>query len=128
MKMEFLVMLETAPLALLESDQLPAAAEALLDQLGATNWAHDPVTSFDQELKTLGARFLVEAENIANVAYSSNLVFGFLHCVMRATIHTLGGIEQLPNGAVVGAGSEMLIEPGPDLLTKIEVERAPVAA
>jgi hypothetical protein len=128
LKMQFLIRLETAPLTMMESDQLPSAAEVLLDQLDATEWAHDTVTSFDGDSRTLGARFLIEADNIASVAYSSELVFGFLRCVASAVALPRGGTGSLTHGTVVVAGPEMHIEPAEDLLAKIEVERAPAAA
>jgi hypothetical protein len=123
--MTFLVGVETAPLTMVEANELPTVSEALLDALAESGWAQDPVTIFHDREGVLGARFFIEARSLAEVNWSS-LVFDFLHCVVLA-VQDVVPSERLPAGTMFQSGGGEIEAQSEKVLARVQVEQAPAA-
>jgi hypothetical protein len=112
---------ELAPLPVLERAEVPEVAERLLDRLIAreeSGMLSGPVVHGDEEARTLGARFFIEAESRAEAVRRTEAFI--LRDLVVALTETVGA-ARLPVGTTVSV-EDMELEPA---LRHIEVDVGP---
>jgi|SRR5215472_11740640 len=112
---------ELAPLPVLERAEVPEVADRLLDQLIAREedgTLSGPVVHGDEEARTLGARFFIDAESRAEaVRRTEDFILRDLVVALVGTV----GTDRLPAGTTVSVEGVEL-EPA---LRHIEVDVGP---